>query len=113
MRSIVISAAAAALLAPLSGPSLAGEHALRINSSDGTIMTTGQDVGSVVVADPAIADLQVLSDRKLFLFGKTPGTTRLFVLNAQDEIILERRLVVTPSLDRIDKTFATAAPPTS
>ncbi|MEM7710329.1 MAG: pilus assembly protein N-terminal domain-containing protein [Pseudomonadota bacterium] len=110
MRSIVAFAATAALLTHLTSPAAAGEYAVRINSSDGTIMTIAQDVGSVVVADPNIADLQILSDRKLFLFGKTPGATRLFVLNTEDEIILERRLVVTPSLDRIDKTFATAVP---
>ncbi|MEM8848939.1 MAG: pilus assembly protein N-terminal domain-containing protein [Pseudomonadota bacterium] len=91
----------------------ADQQTIRINSSDGTVITMAQDVATVIVADPAVADVQILSDRTVFLFGKAPGATRLFVLNAEDEVIVNRRLVITPSLAQIDRTFSPSPPPAS
>lgn len=89
---------AAALMA-LAAPAFAQDgESVRITASDGMVLPIGQDIASVLVADPDVADVQPLSEQTLFLFGKSRGATRLFVLDSDDEIVFERRVVVTGGL---------------
>jgi len=45
------------------------------------LITVPQDIGTAFVADPSIADIQSPKPSALFLFGKRPGRTTLFVLD--------------------------------
>lgn len=104
LRAAILSAVIAAVP---SAPR--AEGAIRVTSSDGALVSVDADVASVLIADPTIADVQVLSGRTLFLFGKVPGATRLFVLDAADDVMLERRVVVTAALSQMDRTFSERA----
>lgn len=56
-------------------------QSVQIDVSGGRLIRMPQDVGTAFVADPTIADIQSPKPSALFLFGKKPGRTTLFVLD--------------------------------
>jgi pilus assembly protein CpaC len=56
---------------------------IRIDVSGGKLVHLPENAGSEFIADPSIADIQTPAPSSIFLFGKKPGRTTLFVL-AQD-----------------------------
>lgn len=73
--SIFTAAAAVACLAPVH----AGEVQLQLDQA--RLYSLDRPVGSVVVANPSVADVAVHSNQELVLFGKMPGLTNLFVFD--------------------------------
>lgn len=53
---------------------------LSLASGEGRILHFVAPVDSVLVAEPNVADLQVVSPGTLYIFGKAPGTTSLIAL---------------------------------
>jgi len=51
--------------------------------SQGKVLHFAAPVESVLVADPAVADLQVVSPGVIYVFGKAPGQTSLIALGAE------------------------------
>ncbi len=49
---------------------------------------------SVVVGNPAIADVTVDGPRSITVFGKTPGGTTLAVLDAGGGVLMQRQVIV-------------------
>lgn len=62
---------------------ISATQSLRIDVSGGRLIKMPQDIGTAFVADPAIADIQSPKPSALFLFGKKPGRTTLFVLDKE------------------------------
>ncbi|ODP97617.1 MULTISPECIES: type II and III secretion system protein family protein [Salinivibrio] len=55
-------------------------------------------IGSVFIADPAIADYQVIDKQKVVAFGKTVGSTTLLVFDEEGKTIVSRQLIVNQSM---------------
>jgi pilus assembly protein CpaC len=76
-------------------PSLAQAQDIRSGSrgsldlalSEGKVLHFAAPVESVLVADPAVADLQVVSPGVIYVFGKTPGQTSLIALGGDGQEI--------------------------
>ncbi|WP_227270255.1 pilus assembly protein N-terminal domain-containing protein [Roseobacter weihaiensis] len=79
--------------------------AVRITQSEGVVITLPADMGSVLIADATVANVQPISDRSFFLYGKQVGATVLFVLDASDKITWQRRVVVTRSLSQLQMSL--------
>lgn len=103
---------AAALLAALpSAPAIGQEQSvardtlgggrLALAPSDGTILRVERPAVTVLVADPEIADIQLVSDRTLFLFARTEGRTRVTLLDAEEELLGEVEVVVSGPLPSV------------
>lgn len=59
-----------------------GSHGrLDLASGEGRVLHFKAPVASVLVAEPGIADLQVVSDGVIYVFGKAPGQTSLIALD--------------------------------
>lgn len=102
MKPICLLAILAAAMPSLA---LADDSLISLRSSDGTLVRMEDDASSVLIADPAIADVQLVSDRSIFVFGRVPGSTRLFVLGENDEIMLERRVIVSRTLNEVQQAL--------
>lgn len=72
-------------------------------SSHGTLVRTDDDIVTVLVADPRIANVQVVSSRTLFVFGKAPGRTELFVLGSDDEVISRSSVSISRPLSMLPR----------
>lgn len=62
----------------------------------GQLVSFDRDVESVFLADPAVADVRVVSGRLAYLFGKQAGRTNLFAV-AQDRVVASIDLTVGPA----------------
>lgn len=60
-------------------------------------------IGSVFIADPTIADYQVIDKKKVVAFGKSVGSTSLLVFDEEGNTITGRQLVVNQSMVHIQQ----------
>jgi len=109
-RYVKCLAAALALVVILSAPTRAAQRELQLDVSRGQLVTLAQPAGSVFVADPTIAGVQVPSDRQVFVFGKRPGQTTLFVLGDDGKQIASMLISVKNSVADTQSAVDSAAP---
>lgn len=57
-----------------------------------------QPISDVVVADPDIADVIVKQPTKVFLLGRAAGTTNMFFLSPDGDVVLNARVTVQPDV---------------
>lgn len=73
---------------------------LRVAVDKAEVVALGGQAGVVLVANPAIADVVLEKNNLLFVLGKRPGETRLYVYSSAGKPMLEREIVVVPHGDR-------------
>jgi pilus assembly protein CpaC len=61
---------------------------------EGQVLQLPAPATSVFVANPEIADVQVKSGSVLYIFGRAPGQTSFYAVDAEDNIVASRTLVV-------------------
>ena len=83
---------ALAALAPL--PAAAAEASLGVVLDMATVMKLPEKVATIVVGNPAIADVAVQSGGLVVLTGKGYGTTNLILLDRAGAVLMERAIVV-------------------
>ena len=54
---------------------------LRLEVSKGVLMRLEKEAGTIFIANPGIADVQVKSPRLIYLTGKAAGATTLYILD--------------------------------
>src|SRR5665213_1988056 len=59
-----------------------------VDVGKGVILRLDRPAGNVFVADPNVADVQIKSPTVIYLLGKAAGTTTLFALDKQDQVLL-------------------------
>jgi pilus assembly protein CpaC len=99
-----------ALVLVLATPTHAAQRELQLDVSRGQLVNLNQPASSVFVADPAIAGVQVPSDRQVFVFGKKPGQTTLFVLGEDGKQIASMLVSVKNSVADTQSAVDSAAP---
>jgi pilus assembly protein CpaC len=103
-----VTALALGLLALAAAPSLAeadGHRALRVMVDKAQVVPLSGQATVVLVANPAIADVVVERDHLLFVLGKRPGETRLYIYGANGRPLLERDIIVVPLNDHAVTVF--------
>lgn len=78
-------------------PRNAPRQALRLTPDRSEIIRLQEDAASVVVTNPAHAQVMMETPRLLLVMPRQPGSTSLFVLDAQGKTILERDILVSAS----------------
>ncbi|MGY2231310.1 type II and III secretion system protein family protein [Pseudomonas tolaasii] len=68
---------------------------INLASGEGRILHFVASVESVLVAEPNVADLQVVSPGTLYIFGKAPGTTSLIALGENGKQLASLTLSVS------------------
>lgn len=78
---------AAALLSmtALCGSAMAGDF--WVNTQHSRLYTSDQAIASVVIGDPAVADITVKSNTEVMIFGRSPGATNLTLFGPGGELI--------------------------
>ncbi|MFQ3786221.1 type II and III secretion system protein family protein [Halomonas sp. A29] len=82
-----------------------GEQGLTLETGQGRILRFGEPAASVFVADPDIADVQVVSPGVLYLFGKAQGDTNLIVLGADERTQASMRLQVRDGAQAVNQAL--------
>ncbi len=89
-----------ALLAAMSWTTVASAEPLRVKLDKYELLRLEKDAATVLIANPAIADVGIESTRLIIIIGRAPGETELVVLDDFGHEILKRPVVVVPTVDR-------------
>lgn len=87
-----------------------GDGELSVEINKGTPVRLPSPAASVAVADPAIADVQVISPRMLYVNGRGIGETSLIAVDNADNIIYETTIDVTHNLSRLKRAAQEVSP---
>ena len=68
-------------------------------------MRLDRPAGTVFVANPEIADIQVKSPSLVYLFGRAPGETTLYAVDQNEQVLANLNISVTPNLSRLRKAI--------
>src|SRR3546814_20865394 len=74
---------------------------IALESGQGQLRRRNGAMASVSIANPEIVGVTSKSDRLLYLFGKRVGTTTLFALDGNDNVIANVSVTVDHSLTRL------------
>jgi pilus assembly protein CpaC len=99
-----------ATVRPASAEFIEGGGAISLEANKGRLIRLREPAATVLVADPAIADVQVKSPNLLYVFGKKPGETSLFAVDARDRVLLNVTVTVNHNLSRLQRTLNTLMP---
>ena len=69
---------------------------LEVPIHQATRVQLGAAAGSVIVANPAIADVAVTDARTLFITGKSYGLTEIIAIDALGRPLFQRQVAVSP-----------------
>ncbi len=78
---------------------------LRLEQDKGQLVKLPQAASSVFIANPDIADLQVMSPTMVYLLGKKPGETSLIAVNGREEVLVNRRVTVTQNVGGLERAL--------
>ncbi|WP_165497329.1 type II and III secretion system protein family protein [Phytopseudomonas dryadis] len=81
--------------------------------NQGRLLQLPRAAANIMVANPEIASYQVPTPGSVFVFAKAPGTTTLYALDANDEVISAIRLVASQdmaALGRLSEQLANEIP---
>ena len=75
----------------------------------GELINIPGSMSDVFIADDGVADVQIKSQRQLYLFGKAGGETTVYASNATGQIIWSANVRVGSNIGSIDQMLALAA----
>jgi len=109
---------AALLAAPLASmPTMADAQTVVRPTQDivlsigkGELITVPGSMSDVFIANDSIADIQVKSQRQLYLFGKSGGETTVYASNSAGDVIWAANIRVGSNIGSIDQMLALAMP---
>ena len=81
-----------------------------ISIGRGELITVPGTMADVFIANDAIADVQVKSQRQLYVFGKAGGQTTIYASNARGDVIWSANIRVGNNIDSVDQMLALAMP---
>jgi len=79
----------------------------------GELLTVPGNMADIFVSNEQVADVQVKSQRQLYIFGLTGGETTVYVSNAAGDIIWSANVRVGSNLDSVDQMLTLAMPDAS
>ncbi|MEP2726771.1 type II and III secretion system protein family protein [Roseibium sp.] len=81
-----------------------------ISIGKGELINVPGSMTDIFVADDTIADVQVKSQRQLYVFGRAGGETTIYASNAAGDIIWSANVRVGSNIGSIDQMLALAMP---
>ncbi|MGR3661939.1 MAG: type II and III secretion system protein family protein [Paracoccaceae bacterium] len=72
--------------------------ALKVSMNRAVVVESDVPFAEVSIANPGIADISTLSDRNLYVLGKSPGRTTLTLLGPDGSLITNVEVHVTPDI---------------
>ena len=71
---------------------------LRVSMNRAVVVETDNPFAELSIANPGIADISTLSDRSIYVLGKTPGRTTLTILGVDGNLVANIEVQVTPDI---------------
>lgn len=96
LRLRTMLAAALCLAGTIAGPAIAQDAALmNVYLNHARVLKLDRSVSRVIIGSAEIADATVADERTIVLTGKSVGTTNIVILDANDNPIVDQRILVS------------------
>lgn len=76
----------------------------------GQLIRLQRPAAAVFVADPEVADVQAHSPTMVYVFGRRSGTTTLFAVDENEDVLLRREVVVEHHLSGLQRVLRDVVP---
>ena len=83
---------------------------VRIEVGKGQVIRLPRPASTVFVADPEIADVQAQSPSIIYLFGRKAGSTSLFAVGENDELLLRSAVDVQHNMEGLEEAISRLLP---
>jgi pilus assembly protein CpaC len=107
LGTTALVSAPAAMAAPATASS---GKVITLSIGRGQQVTLPVSAADVVVADPSVVDLQVISTRQFYMLAKGPGETNIYATDASGRTIYSATIRVGQNLDSVDQMLGLAMP---
>lgn len=108
--AIAGSAAVAPLPLLAAGPAQQENGALLLAVGESRVINLPENLTDVVIANPAVLDVHVRSQRQIYLIAKAPGETNVFVTSGNGKMLYANAVRVGNNLTSIDQMLHLAMP---
>jgi pilus assembly protein CpaC len=81
-----------------------------LDVNKGLLIHLPRPAGTVFIANPEIADVQVKSPQMIYLVAKSPGETALYAVDASDRVMVHTPVRVEHDLTRVRQSLSALAP---
>lgn len=88
------------------GPS----RALKVPMNRAVVVESDSSFAELSIANPGIADISTLSDRTIYVLGKTPGRTTLTLLGPDGSLLSNVEVHVTPDISEFKERLRQILP---
>lgn len=88
----------------------ATDRVIHVEVNKGEMVRLETPANSVMVADPSIADIQVVSPKMIYVNAKKIGETSIYALGNNDATVLDATIEVTHNLSRLNRTIKQMVP---
>lgn len=88
------------------------QRLINLAEGDARTINVQTDIGSVFISDPAIADYQVIDQKKVVVFGKKLGNSALLIFDEDGKTLVNRKLIINKSLTNIQQQIQLKYPHT-
>lgn len=85
---------------------LAFAKTITLEMGDAHVIKFGEDVSEIFISTPDVADIQLSNPRMAYLFGKVPGTTKLYAMNKKGKEVLKATVVITHNLSQLKEMLS-------
>jgi len=113
-RLLLVCLATAPLAAPISTATaqqvVRPSQEIVLSIGRGELINVPDTMTDVFVANENVADVQVKSQRQLYVFGKAGGETTVYASNARGDVIFSANIRVGSNIGSIDQMLALAMP---
>ncbi len=106
---IVLRPAQASADSPYDVVPTSGEP-LIIQLDQGTLVRLKQTPKSIVIANPAIADISIRSPRLMYVFGLKVGDTTMYAVDGHENVLFNITLRVVQNISRLKEALAQVVP---
>ncbi len=79
-------------------PASAANDEIEVGINKAHLIQLDTDANVVLIANPEIADVAIESPRIIFLLGKAPGETSLFILDADGNDLVRAEVIVSADI---------------
>lgn len=100
LLALALGVAAATLPSSATQAEAPDQRMLRVTVDKAEVLKVDGSAAVVLVANPAIADVVVERNHLVFVIGRRPGETRLYIYSASGKALVEREIVVVPQGER-------------
>ena len=96
--------------APAQAQSVRPAQDLVLSIGRGELVTVPGNMADIFISNESVADVQVKSQRQLYVFGLAGGETTIYASNAAGDIIWSANIRVGSNLDSVDQMLGLAMP---